>query len=162
MSRRMWSHRVIPPLLALGLLGPSVALGQGIEANRRPLRTSLAEIATLRTAYVDAFNKKDHATITAMFAPEAIIIYGDGTMASGWEAIGKAMADSSVNWNHAVVASDTVRIYGNTAIDIGTWTHHPKEGGEEVTRYTVLSRRGMKGWTLQHVVLVPMPKPKSE
>lgn len=158
MSRQMWSRRAVPLLIALGLLGPSVASGQGIPANRIPLRTSLNEIATLRSAYTDAFNKKDHAAITGMFAPEAVIIYGDGTMVSGWEAIGARMTEESKTWNHAVIASDTVRVYGNTAVDIGTFTHHLKQGGEEVARYTVMSRRGMKGWSIEHVVLVPMPK----
>src|SRR5688500_7582412 len=106
-------------LLAL-MLVPSAVFAQGVAADRARLRTALDDLRALRTEYVEAFNKKDAAAVTALYADDAILIQADGAMLVGSEAIGKAMADSASAWPHAVIASDTTRVYGSTAVDVGT------------------------------------------
>jgi len=151
MPRWSWFRTAFPAVL---LAVPAIAAAQGVAPGRAALRTAHTELATLRTAYVDAFNKKDAAAVTAMYAPNAVMILPDGTMLTGKTEIGKRMADEAKGWPHAVVKSDTVRVYGATAVDIGQWVTHPEGGGEQVSRYVTVSRRDMKGWKIEHVVVV--------
>jgi uncharacterized protein (TIGR02246 family) len=153
----------VPLLLLTAAFSPVVASAQGVEPNRTPLRTTLAELTTLRSAYVDAFNKKDDKAVAALYTDNAIQIQADGSVLTGGAAIRQAMAGEAANWPHAVIKSDTVYVYGSTAVDVGTWTQHPKEGGENVTRYISVLRKDMRGWKLANVVLVPTkPLPATE
>jgi uncharacterized protein (TIGR02246 family) len=149
-----WLPRAVPFLLLLGIAAPSIAAGQGVEEPRIPLRTALMELNTLRTEYADAFNAKNMAGLTAMYASDAVFIDGDGSKAVGIDAIRAAMDGRTQG--HMVLASDSVRVYGNTAVDIGTVTIHPEGGGEEVANYMSVSRRGMTGWKLVSVAVVPI------
>lgn len=151
MPTRSWIARL---MLFLLVLVPSVASAQGIAADRQRLRTAMDDLRALRTEYVEMYNKKDAAGITNLYADDAILIQPDGTMLTGTEEIGKAMADDSKNWAHAVITSDTLRVYGSTAVDIGTFTTHPAGGAEQVSRYTSVLRRGINGWKLTHVVVM--------
>ncbi len=161
MSSRNWFHRALPLVLVVSVLMPSIAAGQGIDAPRIPLRTALKDIATLRTAYVDAFNAHDAAAVSAMYTNDAVAIGADGSVATGLDAIKKSMSEGAENWPHAVIKSDTVKVYGATAVDVGTWTQHPKEGGEEVSHYLAVLRHDMNGWKLAYVASVPVgPKMK--
>ena len=154
MSRWSWFRSALPAVL---LTVPAVALAQGVTPGRAPLRTTHTELATLRTEYVDAFNKKDAAAVTAMYAANAVLILPDGTMLTGREEIGKRMADEAKGWPHAVIKSDTVRVYGATAVDIGQWVTHPEGGGEQLSRYVTVARKGLKGWKIEHLVVVAPP-----
>jgi ketosteroid isomerase-like protein len=154
MSLRNWYRRAIPLVLAASVLVPSIAAGQGIESPRIPLRTALNDISTLRTAYVDAFNGKDSKALLALYADDAIAVNNEGIM-KGKAAIAKGMGDAA-NWPHAVLKSDSVRVYGSTAVDVGTWTTHPAEGGEVVAHYLVVLRHDISGWKLSYVADVPM------
>jgi uncharacterized protein (TIGR02246 family) len=156
MSRRHRTHRTGILALALALAAPAALAAQGIPANAPPLRTSLADLATLRATYVDAFNKKDAAAVTALYADDAVVILEDGQMLNGGLEIGARMAAEAPNWPHAVAESDTTRVYGSTAVDLGTWTVHPADGGEMKFRYVTMLRRGLNGWKITHVSLVPM------
>lgn len=156
MSRRHRTHRAATLVLALALAAPAALAAQGIPANAPPLRTSMADLATLRATYVDAFNKKDAAAVTALYADDAVVIMEDGQMLSGGLEIGAAMAAEAPNWPHAVAESDTTRVYGSTAVDLGTWTVHPADGGELKFRYVTILRRGLNGWKITHVSLVPI------
>jgi uncharacterized protein (TIGR02246 family) len=158
MSRHPWYRHAVPLALAVSLFIPAIAAGQGIPAGHVPLSSTLGDIAQLRAAYADAFNAKDAKALTAMYTADAISIGADGRQTVGARAIGKMFADSAPTWPHAVVSSDTVRVYGSTAIDVGTWTVHPKEGGDIVNRYLVVLRHGIHGWKLQNVAVVPVPK----
>ena len=158
MPGRILTRRVTPLLLAAGLFTPSLALAQGIAPGRTPLRTSLDEIRVVRESYAEAYNRKDAAAVASVYADDAVVVFPDGSMLSGSEAIANQMKAEAPNWPHLVIKSDTVRVYGNTAVDIGTATMHPKEGAEEVSRYMVMTRRGMHGWKVTHVTLVPISK----
>ncbi len=151
MPTRSWIARV---LLYMLVLVPSVASAQGIAADRARLRTAMDDLRAVRTEYVEMYNKKDAAGVTNLYADDAILIQPDGTMLTGTEEIGKAMAEASKSWAHAVIESDTTRVYGSTAVDIGTFTTHPTAGAEQVDRYTTVLRRGINGWKITHVVVM--------
>jgi ketosteroid isomerase-like protein len=104
--------------LSLVLLLPGVATGQGIEKPRVPLRTVLNEISAFREEYAQTYNNKDAATLVGMYAPDATLIGGDGTILTGKEAIAKRL--ESGPWLKMSLTSDTVRVFGNTAYDVGT------------------------------------------
>jgi uncharacterized protein (TIGR02246 family) len=156
MSLRNWYRRAVPLVLAASVLVPSIATGQGIESPRIPLRTALNDLMTLRTSYVDAFNGKDAKAVAALYTDDAVVIMRDGSMVMGRAEIAKAMEKDAANWPHAVIKSDSTRVYGATAVDVGTWTEHPVGGGEVVSRYLVVIRHDMNGWKLAYVADVPV------
>jgi uncharacterized protein (TIGR02246 family) len=145
----------LPLAALLVFVAPSGASGQGIERPRVPVRTALAEIRSLRAAYEAAYNKKDSATVAGMYAPDAIVIQGDGTVLVGEDAIRKSLATDAPTWPQMTIKSDTVRVFGNTAYDIGTTRSQRPAGGEEVSHYLVVLRRGMKDWTVKSLAVVP-------
>lgn len=140
---------------AVALLATSLAHAQGVEAPRVPLRTALAEINTLRSEYAEAYNKKDAAALTAVYLPDAIVIRPDGSTLIGRSAIGKAMAEESPTWQQTTIVSDTMRVYGNTAWDVGTFTTQSSEGSAAVSRYLVVLRRGVQAWKISSLAVVP-------
>lgn len=153
---RIALHRAVPLMLALGLTAPAVAAAQGIEEPRIPLRTALAELGTLRTEYVEAFNAKNATAVADMYASDAIYVDRDGAMTVGDSAIRAGITEAAPEWPHAVIASENVQVYGNTAIDVGTWTEHPAGGGETVLRYMSVTRRSMNGWRIVRLSVVPV------
>lgn len=152
MLRRSWIRSAVSLLV---LLAPSVAAAQGIESPRIPLRTSLAEIATVRSEYADAFARNDVAALAGVYTADAVIISGDGSMASGSEQIRQRLDQQVARLGNVAITSDTVRVYGRTAVDIGRIVAQPEAGGEEASRYVAVLRKGMGGWKLAHVVTVP-------
>lgn len=150
------THRAVTLALAVAVSTPAVVAAQGIPANAPALRTAMSDLATLRATYVDAFNKKDAAAVTALYADDAVVISEDGSLMNGSLEIGAAMAAEAPTWPHAVIESDTTRVYGSTAVDLGTWTAHPADGGEMKFRYVTMLRRGLGGWKITHVSLVPI------
>lgn len=150
------AHRLpawLPLMVSLAFLFPNVANGQGVERPRVPLRTALDELRVLREAYSEAFNKKETATLVEMYAPDAILIRGDGTMLTGKEAIRKSFEAGP--WSKMSIASDTVRVFGNTAYDVGTVRTSRSGGAEDVSHYLVVLRRGLKVWNISSVAVVP-------
>jgi uncharacterized protein (TIGR02246 family) len=141
--------------VSLVLMAPSVASGQGIEQPRIPLRTALDEIRGLREAYAEAFNKKEPAAVADMFAPDATVIQSDGSVLVGKDAIRKGFAAAAPNWPQMTITSDTVRVFGHTAWDIGTTRSQPSGGGEQVSHYLVVLRRGLKNWKINSLAVVP-------
>jgi uncharacterized protein (TIGR02246 family) len=146
---RVW----LPFMVSLAFLLPNVANGQGIERPRVPVRKALDEIRVLREVYADAFNKKDTATLGDIYAPDAIVITGDGTMLTGKEAIQKSLEEGP--WGKMSIASDTVRVFGNTAYDVGTVHISRSGGGEDISHYLVVLRRGVTHWKVSSLASVP-------
>ncbi len=137
------------PLLAALAVGVPVAAGaQGIEQPRIPLRTALNELSAFRAEYVAAANKHDHAALGSMFAPDAIMITSRGEQLAGRAAIAKMLeADTSSSFS---INSDTTRVVGHTAWDVGTVTT-----AEGTSRYLAVLRRGLKEWQLASLAVVP-------
>jgi uncharacterized protein (TIGR02246 family) len=145
-------------IAALAFVAPSLARAQGIEAPRIPLRTALKEINTLRAEYASAYNSKDAAGLTAMYLPDAIVIRGDGSTLRGRAAIGKAMAEEAASWHQITISSDTVRVFGNTAWDVGTLSDQGSASEAKVSRYLVVLRRGLQEWNISSVAVVPQTR----
>ena len=149
------------PLLiaSLALLLPTLVVAQGIEAPRVPVRTAHNELRALRQEYADAFNKKDAAAVAAMYATDATAIWGDGTALEGRQAIQQRLEAGP--WGKMSIASDTVRVYGNTAVDMGTVRMSVAGGDEQVSHYLVVLRRGVKEWKVNSLAVVPEMKKAS-
>lgn len=146
-------HAWLASAVLLALLAPAAATAQGIEKPRVPLRTALDEIRTLREAYQKAYNEKDAAAVANMYLPDAIAIEGDGTVLSGKDAIGSSFHTDE--WTTITIKSDTVRVFSNTALDVGTVTTSMKGGGENTSHYLVVLRRGLQDWKLLRTAVVP-------
>ena len=143
----------LPLVVSLAFLLPNVANGQGIEKPRVPIRTALDELRVIREEYAEAFNKKDTATLVAMYAADATLIGGDGNVLKGKEAIQKSLEAGP--WQMMSIASDTVRVFGNTAVDVGTVRMAGSGGHQEVSHYLVVLRRGVNTWKINSLAVVP-------
>jgi ketosteroid isomerase-like protein len=141
--------------MALALTATSPAAAQGIEAPRVPLRTALKEINTLRAEYAALYNRKDTTALTAMYLPDAIVIRPDGSTLMGQAAVGKAFSDEAANWGQITLSSDTTRVFGNTAWDIGSMSSTGPGGDQTSQRYLAVLRRGLQTWQISSVAVVP-------
>ncbi len=153
---RLFSRSSLALLALLGLMLPVAAHAQ-IAPDRIPLQTKLNELAHLREAYNDALNTKDVAKLAGMYADDAILISPDGIMHNGHAEIAKHLADQMPAFPRAVITSDSLSVYGNMAIDVGTVALHPANAASTRQRYMTVSERGLQGvWKIQRVALVPM------
>ena len=142
-------------LAALTVALPALASAQGIETPRIPLRTALNEISAFRAEYEEAYNKHDMAALTAMYTPDATVITSTGERVMGRAAIAKMLAaDSAAGTTR--FESDTTRVVGHTAWDVGTMS-----SDQGVHHYLVVLRRGLKDWQLASVALVPETHPST-
>lgn len=156
MSRSWRFRRAVPLALALSMLS-GMAAAQGVESPHIPLRTVIDQLNSTRSSYMDAFNRKDASGVAAFYLDEAIVTRPDGSQLMGGKAIAEALNAEAANWPHLVLSSDTVRIYGGTALDFGTAKMHPADGGEQVSRYTAVLRKGLKGWKIAALSQVGVP-----
>ena len=136
-------------LAALTVALPALASAQGIETPRIPLRTALNEISAFRAEYESAYNKHDMAALTAMYTPDATVITSTGERIMGRAAIGKMLAADSAPATTRF-ESDTTRVEGHTAWEIGTMS-----SDKGSAHYLVVLRRGLKDWQLASVAVVP-------
>lgn len=142
-------------LLALALV-PTTAASAQIEEPRIPLQTKLSELNRFRTEYAETFNKKDATALTAMWSDDGMFTDVDGKTYKGIDQIRQWYADGATSFPHLVIESDSLSIYGNTAVDMGTTKMHPAGGGEMVSRYIVVLRRGLNGWKLVRAAVTPV------
>jgi ketosteroid isomerase-like protein len=140
--------------MALALLTTSLATAQGVEAPRVPLRTAIKEINTLRAEYAALYNRKDTTALTAMYLPDAIVIR-PGSMLTGQAAVSKAFSEEAANWGQITLSSDTTRVFGNTAWDVGSMSSRGSDGNQSVQRYLVVLRRGVQTWQISSLAVVP-------
>jgi ketosteroid isomerase-like protein len=135
-------------------LAPAVASAQ-IEEPRIPLQTKMSELNRFRVEYAEAYNKKDAAAVSAMYSADAIIVDAEGSVHKGGEAIKQWLTGGASSFPHMVIESDSMSIYGNTAVDVGMVKMHPAAGGEMQAHYMVVLRRSMNGWKLVRGALTP-------
>lgn len=140
--------------MALALTTASVAAAQGIEAPRVPLRTAIKEINTLRAEYAALYNRKDTAALSAMYLEDAIVVRPDGSTLMGRAAVSKAFSEEAANWGQITVSSDSTRVFGNTAWDVGSMSSRGPDG-DQSSRYLVVLRRGIQTWQISSVAVVP-------
>ena len=146
--------RLATVLFALAL-APTVATAQ-IEEPRIPLQTKMTELTRFRVEYAENFNKKDAPALAAMWADDAIFTDFDGKTYKGMAQVRDWYTAGAPNFPHLVIESDSLAIYGNTAVDVGTTKMHPAAGAEQVARYMVVLRRGMNGWRLVRGAVTPV------
>lgn len=141
-------------LFVLGIVVPT-ALQAQIDSGRVPLQTAISEIFRLRESYAETFNAKDVADLTKKWDENATAILPDGSVVTGRAAI-MASLGPPAQWPHLVISSDSLEVWGNTAVDHGTIKMHPAGGGEIVTRYLVVLRRGYTDWRLVYSMQAPV------
>jgi ketosteroid isomerase-like protein len=141
-------------VLLLGVAAP-IAAGQGIKRPSTPLRTARDELKEFREAYADAYNKKDTVSVGDMYGPSAVVIQADGSVLVGNEAIRAAIGRNAPQWTQITITSDTLRIVGNTAWDVGTSRTQGSGGKERVSHYLTVLRRGTKSWKIDRLAVVP-------
>jgi uncharacterized protein (TIGR02246 family) len=141
----------LPIVAALALLVPSLAGAQGIEAPRVAVRTAVREINALRAEYAAGMSDKNVDALTAVYADDAIVIQPDGNVVVGRKAIGESLAQQAPTWTKTTIVSDSLRVFGNTAVDVGTMHG---EDGANASHYLVVLRRGVKVWKVNSVAIV--------
>ena len=149
----------LPLVATLVFAATSSAAAQGVEAPSVPLRTAIEEINTLRSEYMDHYNRKDAAALVAMYLPDAVMIRRDGSTLVGQAAIGKALAAEAAGWQQVTLSSDTMRVFGNTAWDMGSMSSHGSGNEASVSHYLVVIRRGLREWKISSVAVVPALRP---
>ena len=154
MSLRVRSAAAL--LFVLAGSAPTV-VGAQIEEGRIPLQTAMTELFRFREAYAESYNSKNVAAVSAMYDTSAVVILANGTMLKGRVAINKSLTDAAP-LPHMVIESDSIRVFGNTAIDVGTLKMHPSGAPEIVTRYIVVLRRGFNEWKLVYASQTPVAK----
>ena len=90
-----------------------------------------------------------------MYLPDAVLIRADGSTLMGQAEIGKALAEDAPHWGPSTFSSDTMRVFGNTAWDVGTMSSQGSAGDATVSHYLVVLRRGLKAWKISSVAAVP-------
>ncbi|MGH7584448.1 MAG: nuclear transport factor 2 family protein [Gemmatimonadales bacterium] len=138
--------------IAAALAVPAMATAQGIRPHI-PVSTTLGDIAKVRAAYVDAYNDRNAPAVNGMYTADAIVLAADGSETSGGPAISRRNLDSATAWQPATMHSAGVKLYGATAVDVGTWTTQPSGGAAIVQRYLAVFRHGVNGWKLQALAL---------
>ena len=151
--RRSMASLLLAMVLALAATSPAAA--QGIETPRVPLRTAIKEINTLRMEYAALYNKKDTAALAAMYLPDAVVIRPDGSTLLGQAEVSKSFAEESARWGQVTLSSDTTRVFGNTAWDVGSMSSGGADGAQHSHRYLVVLRRGVQTWQISSVAVVP-------
>jgi uncharacterized protein (TIGR02246 family) len=136
-------------------------------APRSPAASSAHEqIAAATTAWVEAFNKRDTGRLTQMYDPEAVIWGTDAQrLASGSSAIAEYFKNLAAPQRSAVTAAigeQRIRVYGDTAIDTGTYTFWvTRDGKQEAVpaRYSLVYRNRDGKWLIidHHSSRVPAP-----
>lgn len=144
----------LPLVALLAFVAAPAVHAQGIESPRVPVRTAIKEINTLRAEYADLYNKKNVAALTAMYASDAIVIRADGSTLLGQSAIGKSLTQEAPTWQHMTITSDTMRVFGNTAWDVGTLTSQSADGPASVSHYLAVLRRGVETWKVSSLAVV--------
>jgi ketosteroid isomerase-like protein len=146
--------RLAPVLFALAL-APTAASAQ-IEEPRIPLQTKMSELNRFRVEYAENWNNKNVNALIGMWAADAMFNDADGKTYKGSDAVKQWYTERAANMPHMVIESDSLAIYGNTAVDMGTTKMHPAGGAEQVARYMVVLRRNMNGWKVVRAAITPV------
>ena len=146
--------RLATVLFALAL-APTVASAQ-IEEPRIPLQTKLSELNRFRTEYAEYWNTKNVNALVGMYSADVMVNDADGRVYKGSDAVKGWFAEREGNMPHLVIESDSLAIYGNTAVDMGTSKMHPAGAAEMVARYIVVLRRNMSGWKIVRSAITPV------
>ncbi|MGH7584196.1 MAG: nuclear transport factor 2 family protein [Gemmatimonadales bacterium] len=157
MLRRRWHHFAVASSFAAVAFMPSFAAGQGVKMPHAPVSTTIGDITSMRSSYVEAYNSKESKTLAGFYAPDAVVISPTGVRMTG-PAIGKYFADSASTFGHLDLASHGIKVYGTIAVDMGTATERRLSGGDLVSEYLAVLRHDVKGWHVEYLANVPVTK----
>jgi ketosteroid isomerase-like protein len=90
-----------------------------------------------------------------MYRPDAVVVQGDGTTLVGRAAIGQSLTEQAPTWGRASISSDTMRVFGNTAWDVGTFETQGPDSAKSASHYLVVLRRGVQVWQISSLAIVP-------
>ena len=148
-------------VLTLAAGAPSIARAQRPDSII-PLQTVISQVYRFRVEYAENYNKKDAAALAGMYDANAIVIDADGSTVVGIAAIKALLVKNAPTFPHLVIKSDSLIAFGHTAVDEGTSTQHPAAGGELVSHYLVVLRRGVgeSDWKIVRLAIVPVTPKK--
>lgn len=156
-------RQTVPRLFvaALCLAGAAWTAFAQQPANRTSANQPLADEQQIRQAvvtFVDLYNAHKAAEVAALFAPDARLVFADGTEVNGREQIQESFAEAfQANPKTAVsVVVDSIRfLTPDVAVEEGFTSNFPD--GETLTareRYTVLHLKRDGRWQMQSVRIV--------
>ena len=112
-----------------------------------------ASVAAATAAWVDAFNSRDPARVSALYDPDAVL--SDATEAKprvGASAIADYYKSARERPTQRIALGEhAIRLYGDTAIDSGTYNLFEMRGGEATVtpaRYTLVYRQRGGKWVI--------------
>jgi uncharacterized protein (TIGR02246 family) len=113
-------------------------------------------IDSMNTKYADALTRADAATISAMYASDAIVDFPGAPVMSGTDAISKGITQdfAAETVKDPKIHSDDVITGGDLAVENGTWswTSQPKKGGKAMDvkghYLTVYKHQGDGTWKI--------------
>jgi hypothetical protein len=73
----------------------------------------------------------------------------------GRAAIGQSLTEQAPTWGRASISSDTMRVFGNTAWDVGTFETQGPDSAKSASHYLVVLRRGVQVWQISSLAIVP-------
>lgn len=147
--------------------GDAPAVFSSQPAPPAPATASAHErIAAATSAWVEAFNKRDTTRLVGLYDPEAVL-WGTSAqrMASGPAAIAEYYKNLDAPQRSPVTASigeQRIRVYGDTAVDTGTYTFWITRDGKPEpvpARYSLVYRNRDGKWLIvdHHSSRIPAP-----
>lgn len=155
MSSRRTSMLSCAVLVCLQLCATGSALGAEPDAVPLSGPSPVEELAAASRAFSDAYERNDVETIKSLYTEDALLL------PPGTEVRGRENAGEYFRWPagrrqlaHAMKTS-RLDVYGNVAIDVGTWHSTSQRGDREPVAssgtYLVVWHRGADGrWRIQY------------
>ncbi|HEU4587942.1 MAG TPA: SgcJ/EcaC family oxidoreductase [Gemmatimonadales bacterium] len=137
--------RQVSTLAGLGavaaLLAAAPAVAQGIPKEHTPLEPTTAQIERLRSAYRDAWNKKDAHAVAMLYTQDAILIDAGGAMFQGRSQIEAHFKPQASGWQHLESTSTYTKRLGDWGWQVGTTRIGTVQGDQKADiagRYLVI------------------------
>ena len=122
------------------------------------------QVAAATASWIEAFNSRDPARITALYDPEAVLSGAAAQKPIGGAALAEHFRNAMQRpANRASLGEHQVRVYGDTAIDTGTYMFSEVRDGSVAAvlpeRYTLVYRNRGGKWLIveHHSSRVPAP-----
>ena len=122
------------------------------------------QVAAATASWIEAFNSRDPARITALYDPEAVLSGAAAQKPIGGAALAEYFRNAMQRpANRASLGEHQVRVYGDTAIDTGTYMFSEVRDGSVAAvlpeRYTLVYRNRGGKWLIveHHSSRVPAP-----
>ena len=149
------------PAVAVG--APAVALSSTARPQSAVPASPRDQVAAATAGWVEAFNQGDLARVTALYDADAVL-WGTASqrLSVGAAAIGEYFKGARRAGERVTLGEQQIRVYGDIAIDTGSYTFWESRDGKSVARparYTLVYRNRDNRWLIvdHHSSLVPAP-----